>query len=220
MTARIFINITMTILILFALAFRITGDILHEWIGIAVYVLFVIHNVMNRHWYTQLFVKKRERPFNWKLNTITNLLLIAVMSVILVTGLAQSKSVLSFLELPGSMLLRQIHSITSYWGYILISVHLGMHWQMMNKYLFGKRINGTNRHFYKLFFPLFGALMAAGGVWAFIERGMYSKLLLGMSFDFWDKSEVLFFSYHLLIMALFVWITFYILKIVHCLKKN
>lgn len=219
MTSRIFIDLVMTILILFALAFRITGDVLHEWIGIVVYILFVIHNIMNHYWYKQLFIKKKKRSFNRRFNAIINLFLIVIMSVALVTGLAQSKSVLGFLDLTGSMLLRQIHSVSSYWGYILISVHLGIHWQMVSKYFFGKLTNNINRGFYQFLFPTLGFGMAIGGVWAFIERDMYSKLLLGMSFDFWDKSAVLFFVYHLFIMALFVWITFYILKVISYFKK-
>lgn len=220
MIARIFIDITMTILILFALAFRITGDVLHEWIGVVVYILFIIHNVINRHWYKQIFAKTKKRSFNWKVNTIINLLLLILMSVILVTGLVQSKSVLGFFNLSGSMLLRQVHSIASYWGYILISVHLGMHWQMLSKHFFSTLVNSSNRRFYRFLFRAIGLLMAASGMWAFIERDMYSKLLLGMSFDFWDRSTILFFIYHLLIMALFVWITFYILNVIFYIRKT
>ncbi|MBL4803014.1 MAG: DUF4405 domain-containing protein [Emcibacter sp.] len=210
----------MTILILFALAFRITGDVAHEWIGLVVFVLFVVHNVINIHWYKQLFRKRKEYSSKWVLNTVTNILLVVLMSVMAITGFMQSKIILSVLELPGSMSLRQVHTMTSYWGYVLVSIHLGMHWQMLFKLFFGKAVNGANGRFYKILLPITGVAIAACGIWAFIERDMYSKLFLGLSFDFWDKPTVLFFVYHFLIMALWVWVTYYILKFISLFKRN
>lgn len=41
--------------------------------------------------------------------------------------------------------------------------------------------------------------LALFGIWAWIERGMYGKLFLGYSFDFWDESSppILFFAENL-----------------------
>lgn len=217
---RMSLDLIMTILILLAIAFRVTGDIAHEWIGIAVYVLFIIHNVLNKHWYGQLFKRRNKYSFNYILNTIINLLLIIAMSVILVTGMLQSKYVLGFLDLSGSMLTREIHSTAAYWGYILVSIHLGMHWSLISKQMFRKLLVGNHKILWSSFLFLVGIAIFLGGIYAFIERDMYSKLFLGMSFDFWDKSALLFILYHILIMGLFVWLTHYALKVIYFRKKQ
>ena len=55
LTARIIIDLAMTLLLLGAYAYRITGDAAHEWIGICVFALFIAHNIINRKWYKSIF---------------------------------------------------------------------------------------------------------------------------------------------------------------------
>ncbi|MDR2007072.1 MAG: hypothetical protein LBP78_07515 [Acidaminococcales bacterium] len=47
LAARLGIDLAAAILLLSALAYRITGDAAHEWIGVAVTMLFIIHNALN-----------------------------------------------------------------------------------------------------------------------------------------------------------------------------
>ncbi|MFV0539356.1 MAG: DUF4405 domain-containing protein [Dysgonomonas sp.] len=213
---RLLLDLAMTILILLALAFRRTGDVLHEWIGLVAIVLFVIHNIINIQWYRQLFSIQRKYSLRWLVNATINILLIIIMATMAITGLIQSKIILASLDLQGNMLLRQIHTISAYWGYLLVSVHIGMHWQMLYKHLFGKITNDL----YMICIRILGLLIAISGLFAFIERDMYSKLFLGLSFDFWDKSSALFLVYHLLIIGLLIWITYYALKLIHFFSRK
>jgi hypothetical protein len=48
LTVRLIIDFVMTILILFALSYRIIGDASHEWIGVAVCAVCITHNILNR----------------------------------------------------------------------------------------------------------------------------------------------------------------------------
>jgi hypothetical protein len=43
LAVRFFIDFAMAGLMLFSLSYRITGDASHEWIGISLFVLFVVH---------------------------------------------------------------------------------------------------------------------------------------------------------------------------------
>ena len=47
---RIGIDIGMTVLLLLLMAYELIGSSLHEWIGLAMFVLFVCHHLLNRGW--------------------------------------------------------------------------------------------------------------------------------------------------------------------------
>lgn len=51
---RIVIDIIMSLLLLFLMAYQVTGGKYHEWLGAAMLVLFIVHNVLNFKWYKQL----------------------------------------------------------------------------------------------------------------------------------------------------------------------
>jgi hypothetical protein len=104
------------------------------------------------------------------------------------------------------MLLRQIHTTAAYWGLLLISVHVGLHWR-------APKADSTMSA--KIVFRTLAVLIAAFGVWAFLDRDMFSKLFLGFSFDYWPEERpiILFFMEHLSIMGVYVFVTYYVLKL-------
>jgi hypothetical protein len=107
------------------------GDAFHEWLGIATGALFVAHNVLNRKWYAALF-KGRYTPRRI-LGLCVNILLLAAMIVLMFSGMVMSKNTLDLPRLQGMTgPARQLHILGSYWGFLLISLHLGLHWNMFS----------------------------------------------------------------------------------------
>lgn len=47
---RIIIDICMTICLLMLMAYSLVGEKAHEWIGMAMLILFVTHHILNRKW--------------------------------------------------------------------------------------------------------------------------------------------------------------------------
>lgn len=45
------IDFLMTIFLFMLMAHQVTGEKLHEWLGAGMVVLFLIHNLLNIHWY-------------------------------------------------------------------------------------------------------------------------------------------------------------------------
>ena len=43
-------DLAMTVLLLVLMAYSVTGQVIHEWMGIALFVLFIIHHLLNLHW--------------------------------------------------------------------------------------------------------------------------------------------------------------------------
>ena len=48
----------MTVLLLCLMAYQVTGEALHEWIGIGMTILVIIHQILNRKWYGAIFKGK------------------------------------------------------------------------------------------------------------------------------------------------------------------
>jgi hypothetical protein len=65
-------------------------------------------------------------------------------------------------------------------------------------------------------------LIAAFGVWRSFDRDMFSKLFQGFSFDYWDpeRPRALFFVFNLSIIGMYVFLTYYSLKIIAYIKAR
>jgi cytochrome b561 len=216
---RLIIDLAMTILILFALAYRITGDVAHEWIGISVTVLFIVHNALNWRWYKNIFRGKYN--FRRSVNTAVNFILLITMTTLIISGMLMSRTVLAFLNLPGGMETRQIHTTAAYWGLIIIALHIGMHGEMIiNAMRRMMKISTTNLT-RTIVLRVFAILIVTYGVWSSFDRDMFSKLFQGFSFDYWDEERptLLFFAANLSIMAIYIFLTYYILKLCERRKK-
>ncbi len=60
-TKRI-VDAAMTVLLLLLMAYQVTGEMAHEWIGMGMTVLVIIHQILNRKWYGALF-KGKYNPY-------------------------------------------------------------------------------------------------------------------------------------------------------------
>lgn len=202
---KVLIDILMTIGLLFMSGYQIWGLAAHEYVGIIMLVLFVAHHILNWRWYKSIF--------NGKYNT-RRLLMIAVNTALLVimalqmySGIVMSRHALGFLPIDGGMgLARRLHILGAYWGLVLMSLHLGFHWNKMANALPGY---GKSR-----WFKIIGILIAIYGVVAFIKRDFITYMFLRSEFVFLDfnESAVLFYFDYISIMGLFIFIGHYLMK--------
>ena len=56
---RIIIDISMTVLLPLLMAYSLIGETFHEVVGTLIFVLFIVHHIINRKWYGALFTPKR-----------------------------------------------------------------------------------------------------------------------------------------------------------------
>lgn len=66
MKVKMLIDLLMTVFLLMLMAYQITGEKLHEWLGAGMVVLFLIHNLLNIRWYGSLL---KVAYFSWGGNT-------------------------------------------------------------------------------------------------------------------------------------------------------
>lgn len=213
---KIITDILMTIVQLFLMANSLVGEVLHEWLGIGMFVLFILHHALNSAWSRSLF-KGKYTPFRI-LQTI--LVVLAFISMIgsMASGIILSRHVLSFLPITGGQSwARTIHMLSAYWGFAFISLHLGLHWSMMIG--IAGRLWGKSSAVRKWTVRIIGILIAGYGVYAFIKREIGSYMLLKNQFVFFDFKEpiILFLLDYMAAMGLFVFIGHYLAEI---LKRN
>ena len=221
-TLRIALDIAMTVLLLCAYAFQITGVTAHIWIGIVIFILFATHIFINRNWFKAMF-KGKYTPYRIVM-TVINILLVLAAVTMMITGILEARWEDSFLQYESEITIRQIHTTTAYWFWPLIGVHLGLHWEIFTKFINKNNFIATamRRGTFGAGSRILACLFAAFGAWSFFDRDMFSKLFLGFSFDYWpqERPVILFFAETLSIMGLFVFVTYYFMKLIRWLKNK
>lgn len=203
------VDIGMTAALLFLMTYEMIGQAFHEWLGIGMFLLFVIHHILNRRWFGVL-LKGKYTPFRiWQTVLVVSVLLSMLGSM--VSGVIISRSVLSFLTIHGASAFgRKLHMLSAYWGFVLMSLHLGLHWNMMLGAA-GKAGKGTST--IRICILRIAAALAAGyGMYAFVKRDIGNYMLLKVHFVFFDYDEPLFFFLldYIAVMGLFIFIGHYL----------
>ena len=181
--ARKFIDIMMVLLLPFLMAYSLIGENIHEVLGICMFALFIAHHVINRKWWTGIFKGKYNAVRI--LNTAVNLFLAVFMILQPISGILMSKYVLKEVTISGaSSVLRTIHMTLAYWGFVMISFHLGLHIRMIS----ARMKNHISKAVSTVVKVLF-LLIAVYGFYAFIKRSIGDYLLMKVSFAFFDFGE-------------------------------
>jgi len=212
-------DLVMTILMLIAMAYYITGNMVHEVVGVVVFSLFIIHNFLNRRWYKAIFKGK----YNVRriIQIGINLLFLVTMTLMILSAVLISSDLFPYIHIGSDMTPRQIHVQTAYWGFIIMSIHIGLSWVMIiGSVRRMTRINGTS-HIRTIMLRVLAVLIVAYGVRSSFEGDMGSKLFLYSPFG-WshDNSTIRFLIDHLSIMGIYICGTHYALKFVQNQEKR
>lgn len=209
MMIKIAVDIGMTALLLLLMAYELIGQAAHEWIGIGMFVLFVLHHTMNSSWSRNVLKGKYTALRIQQTVLVAGVLLTMVGSM--VSGVILSRYALSFLPIQGGhSFARNLHMICAYGGFVLMSLHLGFHWSMMMG-MAKKHIKQSSQARKWLLRGL--ALAIAGyGIYAFMKRDIGSYIFLKNQFVFFDYNEplILFVLDYIAIMGLFVFVGHYL----------
>lgn len=101
-----------------------------------------------------------------------------------------STHVFDTLNLPGSLsVARRLHLVASHWGFVLIALHLGLHWRMVIDAVRRRQHPAGRERTPMILAPLLATAAAFYGLCAFIWRGFPDVMLLRTEFVFLDFSE-------------------------------
>lgn len=218
---KLAVDILMTMALLFLMGYHLWGEALHEWVGAGMLLLFIAHHILNGYWCRTLF---RGKYNTLRILTLcTNLLMLVSMLAQIYSGIVMSRYVFDFLPSIGGMsLARRFHILGAYWGYIFMSLHLGLHWNMILG-MFRKAAGIKNKSRIRGVVVFIAGLIIAGyGVRAFISRDFSTYLLFRSEFVFLDYSEskILFVIDYLALMGLWIFIAHYGTKMIRKLRRK
>lgn len=211
---RMLVDSLMVVLIPLLMAYSLIGETAHEWLGVMMSLLFVGHCLLNFYWFKGL-VKGRWTALRIY-QTIVNILLLLCTLGLIISGIALSRTVFSFLPIEGGGSWgRTLHLLTSYWGFVLMSFHLGQHWSMI--------LNRVQRSAKRpVILRVLAVAFAGYGIIAFIKREIGTYMTLQNTFAYFDFGEPLFFFFidYIAIMGLFVFLGYYVTSALKWLNKG
>ena len=215
---KISIDVAMTLVLLLLMAYGLVGEAAHEWLGMGMFALFLLHHLLNRRW-IRAVPQGRYTPLRI-VQTVLALLILLTMLGSMVSGVIVSRYVFPFQAGFGlTSWAEKLHMLCAYWGFVLMSLHLGLHWNMVltmvRKHLMPFRPRAWCLR-------LLAYLWAAYGAAAFVRRDVWCYLLLKSHFVFFDYSEPLiaFLLDYLAVMGLFVAIGFWLKVWMSIFKKE
>jgi hypothetical protein len=191
---KICLNLAMILLVAFQMAYLLVGLRGHERLGSILVALVVAHLIINRSAFLAPLRGHRTpaRIFAMALGALALLAIIALA----VSGVTMSAGAFGYANAKGWVAkARIVHLVCAYWGFILISVHLGLHWKAFLR-LFRKPASPSARPMgfgakkiskcaWVLPFVVVAAMAAFGAV-TFFKREIASYLFLRVVFAYFD----------------------------------
>lgn len=185
---KVSVDIMMMIFLFILMGYQFWGEQLHEWAGTIIFTLFIVHHVFNWKWWQMIF--KGKYTVIRAIQLILNIGIFLAMVALMVSGVILSRYTFSFLNIHGGMAIaRLMHMAGSYWGFILMAMHLGMHGTMLI-YMFIKKYRHTFSQFEKLIIKTVAVIIVLYGMTVFISRQIIDYMLIRTQFVFLDFNEV------------------------------
>ena len=178
---RRIIDVCMTVALLLLMVYQVTGEVLHEWIGISMTILVIIHQILNRRWYSAVF--KGKYNHYRILTTMVNTLLILFFILTALSGMSMSSHAVPFLYgIINVYYSRLLHISMSQWSFVFMGMHLGLHIPVMTANL---KLTGSQKTALSCFF----CLIAGIGLFLFIRDGRFDYMFFDAVFASFDYNK-------------------------------
>ena len=208
------IMMTLVSIVLMGGNYLFPADIVHEILGVALFVLWAIHIFLNRRWYASLaqasksitstnandrraygaIFKGKYNPYRI-MQTVINCCILICTIILMISGIILSNHLFTFLNIQSGLGFARIaHLLSSHWYYLFMSLHIGLH--------MGRLFQNVAA---KIFPRIILVLVCAYGLYAFIARGIWKYLVLKQQFFFFDleRGYILFAMDYISIIILF-----------------
>lgn len=177
------LDVAMTLLLLILMSLQYTGVEIHEWVGTGMFFIVLGHQFMNRKWYATL-AKGKLSPVR-TLQIILNFALLLDIVLMMVSGILMSGYVFQWLPVhAGASFARSIHLAGAHWGFLLMSMHMGMHFGIIRSAW--KKTSKGNK--LQVVIKLCLLVICGYGIFAFIQQGISSYLFLQTEFYQWETA--------------------------------
>lgn len=201
------IMMTLVSIVLMGGNFLFPADLVHEILGVGLFVLWGVHIALNRLWYSAIF-RGKYNPYRI-MQTVINCCILICTIFLMISGIILSNQLFTFLNIQSGLGFARIaHLLSSHWYYLFMSLHIGLH--------MGRLFQNVAA---KILPRILLVLTSLYGLYAFIARGVWKYLILSQQFFFFDleRGYILFAMDYISIIILFATISHFIAKL---LKKR
>lgn len=185
---RVWIDFAMCVVMFALMSSQYTGMDNHEIAGALMIALSIVHHALNFRWYTAL--GKGKHSGRRALMTATDLVLLADLLVMAVSGIGMSQTVFRFLNFQMKRELAiSLHLVSGYLGFLLMGFHFGLHWSVilgMLRKTFHIAASSKTR---TLALRILAAAAVGYGVYALIKQRFFTYITLQAHFVMFDFSE-------------------------------
>lgn len=183
MNFRIVVDVMLIIALLLSMTYLLIGIDNHEIVGTVFFILMAVHIVLNRKWFFNIF---KGKYFAMRiLRTILNLIMLAMLLCLMISGFIFATYTPSFIKTAESIdIARTFHLTASYWCFVLFSIHLGMNLNVVANMIKMKTA-------YREIFRFIGIIAACYGVFALMKHDLLSYMFLKQDFIFFDPGQTL-----------------------------
>lgn len=174
------LDVIMLTVMLLLMAMQVTKQEIHEWLGVGMFALVIAHHILNRKYYTSIF-KGRYTPLRVFMLIVNTALLLSFIATP-ITGMLMSRYATPLLNgVVGVVWPRKLHLLLTYWSFVLMGLHAGLHFGIITAKLKSKPVRIT------AFILMCG--VAEYGFWLFIKANIFDYMLMKKQFAFFDYSK-------------------------------
>ena len=212
-TFRLPLDILMSVIsiILMGGAYLFPADIVHEILGVALFVLWAVHITLNHKWYEAVFKGK----YNARriIQTVINYGILVCVVFLMTSGIILSNHIFTFLGIEGGLGFARItHLLASHWYFLFMSLHIGLHVAFISE-----QMKIPRKGVFAIILRVIFILLSLYGIYAFIIRGIWCYLILQQQFFFFDfeRGYALFALDYISIIILLATVIHYLNKLFH-----
>lgn len=135
---RYVLDATILALMVVMLLFDITGDLIHEVLGIALFVLVIVHCVLNHKWFRSIPRALGDCKGHGRRTflVVCDILLIVSMTLCAVSSVFVSLSLFASVQAVGSRAAWvMLHDSSAYVAFAVMALHFGLHWRAFARYI-------------------------------------------------------------------------------------
>lgn len=191
-TIKIVLDIVMFISMVLLMKINITGLQLHEILGICLFIIFIIHKIINFKWVKSVGknILNKNMKSKSKIMFFLDLILFIFVTLNVATGILVSKFILVSITVNNIETVTILHKFFAWWSLILISIHIGLHWENVVNCFERKFKSLKENKILQVLFILLYITITIIGIWSISRDSVYSKLILNIHNEPKNSEEI------------------------------
>jgi hypothetical protein len=206
---KLIVDILMFILMTLQFMRGYIPPIFHEISGIVLFVLVIVHLILNKNYIKNLF--KGRYNFNRALMAIIAIVFFATFFTSAILGMFSSQEALIFLN-RGNYNINHAHKVISFISLIILSLHLGINFNAM----FGKLFNKYSK---TVFYIVEGVIIICG-IYSFIDLDLITLVSGRFGFSSFDGNPYIIYIEYISVILMITFLTYNVTKLANKINNK